>query len=81
MQRIQNYFILGTQLLGLAFSERFELNLLEVGGNRERWVGLFSVLASFAKKRNCISGSGTLPDPTAIIMSDGVSQANGLYGK
>jgi len=26
MQRIQNYFILGTQLLGLAFSERFELN-------------------------------------------------------
>ena len=66
MQRIQNYFILGTQLLGLAFSERFELNLLEVGGDRERerWVGLFSVSASFAKKWNCISGSGTSPDAT-----------------
>ena len=46
-----------------------------------RGVGLFSVLASFEKKQNCISGSGTLPDPTPIIMSDGVSQANGLYGK
>lgn len=66
MQRIQNYFILGTQLLGLAFSERFELNwvvgLLELGGEREREMGWIVIRSwpAFQKKRNCISGSGKL---------------------
>ena len=70
MQRIQNYFILGTQLLGLAFSERFELNwvvgLFKLGGNREREMGwiVFGVGQLCKKRGNCISGSGASPDGT-----------------
>ena len=85
MQRIQNYFILGTQLLGLAFSERFELIWVcwgFVGMERDGLVGLFWVSATFAKKRNCISGSGTARLMAPIIMSDGLPQASScLYGK
>ena len=91
MQRIQNYFILGTQLLGLAFPDRdlSWIGFLELGGNLQRkremgWI-VFGVLGHLCKNTwlhfRFWHGS---PDHSAPnIRSDGVWQASLrlFYGK
>ena len=84
MQRIQNYFILGTQLLGLAFSERFELNwvvgLFKLGGNREREMGWIVFGVGQLCKKGETAFQVLAPRLMApIIMSDGARQASEAF--
>lgn len=84
MQRIQNYFTLGTQLLGLAFSERFELNwvvgLFKLGGNREREMGWIVFGVGQLCKKGETAFQVLAPRLMApIIMSDGARQASEAF--
>ena len=78
MQRIQNYFHIRNSIAWSCFFREIWVRVVEQGGERERdgldcfffqcvclfvcWLSKKKVLASFPKKRNCISGSGWSPD-------------------